>query len=153
MELLLFRVPPGSRQSCWRRAEPNCSGTPREPTQIALAWLLRRSPNMLPIPGTSSIEHLEQNVAAASLRLAEEEYESFLGFPSSWDHGDAVSPNAATVSCLGKVTEPLVSLKEGVGSRCNKELSYPLRTGWRRRSSGTCKKRPKPNFILAEKAG
>ena len=45
------------------------------PTQIALAWLLRRSPIMLPIPGTSSIEHLEQNVAAASLRLTEEEYE------------------------------------------------------------------------------
>src|SRR5712664_2768701 len=45
------------------------------PTQIALAWLLRRSPIMLPITGTSSIEHLEQNVAAASLRLAEEEYE------------------------------------------------------------------------------
>jgi aryl-alcohol dehydrogenase-like predicted oxidoreductase len=45
------------------------------PTQIALAWLLRRSPIMLPIPGTSSIEHLEQNVAAASLRLAQEEYE------------------------------------------------------------------------------
>src|SRR5437879_5751514 len=62
------------------------------PTQIALAWLLRRSPNMLPIPGTSSIEHLEQNVAAASLRLAEEEYEKLLGFPSSWDHGDAVLP-------------------------------------------------------------
>jgi len=45
------------------------------PIQIALAWLLRRSPIMLPIPGTSSIEHLEQNVAAASLRLAGEEYE------------------------------------------------------------------------------
>jgi len=45
------------------------------PTQIALAWLLRRSPIMLPIPGTSSIEHLEQNVAAASLRLTEEEFE------------------------------------------------------------------------------
>src|SRR5271170_186165 len=45
------------------------------PTQVALAWLLHRSPNMLPIPGTSSIEHLEQNVAGASLRLAEEEYE------------------------------------------------------------------------------
>src|SRR5438132_6063176 len=42
------------------------------PIQIALAWLLRRSPIMLPIPGTSSIEHLEQNVGAASLRLAEE---------------------------------------------------------------------------------
>jgi len=44
------------------------------PTQVALAWLLKRSPVMLPIPGTSSIEHLEQNVAAASLRLNEEEY-------------------------------------------------------------------------------
>jgi len=51
------------------------------PTQIALAWLLRRSPIMLPIPGTSSIEHLEQNVAAASLRLAEEEYEELSGVP------------------------------------------------------------------------
>jgi aryl-alcohol dehydrogenase-like predicted oxidoreductase len=45
------------------------------PTQIALAWLLRRSSIMLPIPGTSSIEHLEENVAAASLRLAGEEFE------------------------------------------------------------------------------
>src|SRR6267143_2119420 len=51
------------------------------PTQIALAWLLRRSPIMLPIPGTSSIEHLEQNVAAASLRLAEEEYEELSRVP------------------------------------------------------------------------
>jgi aryl-alcohol dehydrogenase-like predicted oxidoreductase len=45
------------------------------PTQTALAWLLRRSPVMLPIPGTSSVEHLEQNVAAASLRLNEQEFE------------------------------------------------------------------------------
>lgn len=44
------------------------------PTQIALAWLLRRSPIVLPIPGTSSIEHLEQNVAAASLHLTEQEF-------------------------------------------------------------------------------
>jgi pyridoxine 4-dehydrogenase len=51
------------------------------PMQIALAWLLRRSPMMLPIPGTSSIEHLEQNVAAASLRLTEEEYEKLSGVP------------------------------------------------------------------------
>lgn len=49
------------------------------PTQIALAWLLQRSPLMLPIPGTSSIEHLEQNVAAASVRLTEEEYEELSG--------------------------------------------------------------------------
>ncbi len=51
------------------------------PTQIALAWLLRRSPMTLPIPGTSSIEHLEQNVAGASLRLAEEEYEMLSRVP------------------------------------------------------------------------
>ncbi|MFP4623317.1 MAG: aldo/keto reductase [Gemmatimonadota bacterium] len=41
------------------------------PAQIALAWLLHRSPAMLPIPGTSSIAHLEENTAAASLRLDE----------------------------------------------------------------------------------
>jgi pyridoxine 4-dehydrogenase len=51
------------------------------PMQIALAWLLRRSSIMLPIPGTSSIEHVEQNVAAASLRLAEEEYQQLSGAP------------------------------------------------------------------------
>ena len=43
-------------------------------TQIALAWLLRRSPFMLPIPGTSSVEHLAQNVSAASLALTNEEF-------------------------------------------------------------------------------
>ncbi len=51
------------------------------PTEVALAWLLWRSPVILPIPGTSSIEHLEQNVAAASLRLSEEEYVKLAGVP------------------------------------------------------------------------
>jgi aryl-alcohol dehydrogenase-like predicted oxidoreductase len=51
------------------------------PMQVALAWLLRRSPIMLPIPGTSSVEHLEQNLAAASLRISEEEYEQLAGVP------------------------------------------------------------------------
>jgi aryl-alcohol dehydrogenase-like predicted oxidoreductase len=51
------------------------------PIQVALAWLLQRSSAMLPIPGTSSIEHLEQNVAAASLRLTQEEYERLAGVP------------------------------------------------------------------------
>jgi pyridoxine 4-dehydrogenase len=51
-------------------------------TQIALAWLLQRSPVMLPIPGTSSVEHLEQNVAAASLRLSQEEYERLSRVPA-----------------------------------------------------------------------
>src|SRR3984885_15204437 len=51
------------------------------PTQVAIAWLLWRSPTMLPIPGTSSIEHLEQNVGAASLRLSEHECEKLSGVP------------------------------------------------------------------------
>jgi pyridoxine 4-dehydrogenase len=42
--------------------------------QVALAWTLKRSKVMLPIPGTSKVEHLEQNVAAASLQLSEEEF-------------------------------------------------------------------------------
>ena len=42
--------------------------------QVALAWLLRRSPAMLPIPGTSSLQHLEENVAAASLGLTDSEF-------------------------------------------------------------------------------
>jgi aryl-alcohol dehydrogenase-like predicted oxidoreductase len=45
------------------------------PGQIALAWLLRRSPVMVPIPGTSSLEHLEENVAAAEIQLTDEEFE------------------------------------------------------------------------------
>jgi pyridoxine 4-dehydrogenase len=43
-------------------------------SQLALAWLLHRSPVMLPIPGTSSVKHLEQNTAAASLKLSEAEW-------------------------------------------------------------------------------
>jgi aryl-alcohol dehydrogenase-like predicted oxidoreductase len=42
--------------------------------QVALAWILRKSPVMLPIPGTSVMSHLEENVAAASLKLSEEDY-------------------------------------------------------------------------------
>jgi pyridoxine 4-dehydrogenase len=42
-------------------------------TQVALAWLLQRSPVMLPIPGTSSVAHLEDNLAAAALRLSPED--------------------------------------------------------------------------------
>lgn len=44
--------------------------------QIALSWLLQCSPTMLPIPGTSSISHVEENVAAASIELTQEEFEA-----------------------------------------------------------------------------
>ncbi|MET7470516.1 aldo/keto reductase [Micromonospora sp. NPDC005686] len=46
------------------------------PAQLALAWLLRRSPVMLPIPGTSSVAHLEENVAAAEVELTDDEFEA-----------------------------------------------------------------------------
>ena len=44
------------------------------PAQVALAWVLKRSPVMLPIPGTSRVAHLEENAAAAKLELTDEEY-------------------------------------------------------------------------------
>ncbi|CAN5699530.1 aldo/keto reductase [soil metagenome] len=46
------------------------------PVQLALAWLLAHSPVMLPIPGTSSVEHLEENVAAAALKLEQSEFDA-----------------------------------------------------------------------------
>jgi aryl-alcohol dehydrogenase-like predicted oxidoreductase len=46
------------------------------PEQIALAWLLKRSPSMLPIPGTLSLEHLKENLAALELELSDAEFES-----------------------------------------------------------------------------
>jgi pyridoxine 4-dehydrogenase len=51
------------------------------PKQVALAWLLQRSPIMLPIPGTSSVEHLEENIGAASVELTPEEFEELAGVP------------------------------------------------------------------------
>jgi pyridoxine 4-dehydrogenase len=46
-----------------------------QPGQIAIAWLLQRSPTILPIPGTSSVEHLEENVKGAKIRLSQNEFE------------------------------------------------------------------------------
>ena len=51
------------------------------PMQVALAWLLKRSPVMLPIPGTSSAAHLEENIAGACLQLTEKEYKDLSEVP------------------------------------------------------------------------
>jgi pyridoxine 4-dehydrogenase len=48
--------------------------TGKSPAQLALAWLLARSPAMLPIPGTGSLEHLEDNMGAAALKLSPEDF-------------------------------------------------------------------------------
>jgi aryl-alcohol dehydrogenase-like predicted oxidoreductase len=49
------------------------------PAQIALAWLLKRSKVMLPIPGTSRVKHLEENMGAASIDLTDEEFAAIAG--------------------------------------------------------------------------
>jgi pyridoxine 4-dehydrogenase len=53
--------------------------TGAEPSQLALAWLLKRSPVMLPIPGTSSVAHLDQNLGAAELELTDEQFAALDG--------------------------------------------------------------------------
>jgi aryl-alcohol dehydrogenase-like predicted oxidoreductase len=53
------------------------------PAQTALAWLLRRSSNIVPIPGTSSIAHLEENVGARDLVLADDQFEALNGLASA----------------------------------------------------------------------
>jgi aryl-alcohol dehydrogenase-like predicted oxidoreductase len=58
----------------------NHDATPR---QVALAWLLGRSPAVLPIPGTGSVAHLESNVAAAGLRLSPQELATITQKPTS----------------------------------------------------------------------
>ena len=47
-----------------------------QPSQIALAWLLKRSRTMLPIPGTSEVKHLEENMVAATIRLSQKEFDA-----------------------------------------------------------------------------
>jgi aryl-alcohol dehydrogenase-like predicted oxidoreductase len=47
-----------------------------QPSQIGLAWLLKRSSTMLPIPGTSTVKHLEENVVGATIKLSQEEFDS-----------------------------------------------------------------------------
>ena len=62
------------RQSRARRLDAIAHKHKASPGQIALAWLLKRSPVMLPIPGTGKVAHLEENVAAAAIKLTDEEF-------------------------------------------------------------------------------
>ena len=51
--------------------------------QVALAWLLRRAPNILLIPGTSSVAHLRENLAAAELDLPDDAFQTLNGIAAS----------------------------------------------------------------------
>ena len=55
---------------------PICEKHDATVPQIALAWLLHRSPVMLPVPGTSSLEHLEENLAPVAIELTDEEVDT-----------------------------------------------------------------------------
>jgi pyridoxine 4-dehydrogenase len=65
------------------------------PMQVALAWLLRRSPNILLIPGTSSLAHLRENLAAAELNLPDNELKELDGVASIAGRSDRVSASPA----------------------------------------------------------
>ena len=73
----LHPVVPARGRRRWPSPAARSPRSPRQhgatPGQVALAWLLQRSPVMLPIPGTGSVEHLEENVAAAELELTDDE--------------------------------------------------------------------------------
>jgi aryl-alcohol dehydrogenase-like predicted oxidoreductase len=71
--------PLGAGTVAGRLLEKVAKARQAKPIQIALAWLLKRSTVMLPIPGTSSIAHLEEDVRAASLQLTDEEYGELTG--------------------------------------------------------------------------
>ena len=47
-----------------------------QPDQVALAWLLKRSSTMLPIPGTSRVKHLDEDIVGATIRLSQEEFDA-----------------------------------------------------------------------------
>lgn len=80
-------APLGQNRETNRALEDAAAELNVTPFQIALAWLLRRSPIMLPIPGTSSVPHLEENVAAAGVTLPESVYTSL----------SAIAPAPATL--------------------------------------------------------
>ena len=67
-------APLGSGKKAHEVLEEVAKNLNATPFQVAIAWLLRKSPAMLPIPGTSSVEHLEQNLQAASLKLSDEDF-------------------------------------------------------------------------------
>ena len=70
------RWPPATSPSPARRWTPIAHKANATPSQIALAWVLKRSPVMLPIPGTSKVDHLEDNVRAAGIELSDQDFKA-----------------------------------------------------------------------------
>jgi aryl-alcohol dehydrogenase-like predicted oxidoreductase len=68
-----FPLPTGALANQRTRLEEQLGASP---SQLALAWLLKRSPVMLPIPGTSSVAHVEENVGGAGIGLSDADFEA-----------------------------------------------------------------------------
>src|SRR6201999_2270366 len=78
-----------------------------KPGQIALAWLLARSPVMLPIPGTSRPEHLEENFASRTVQLSQEEVTSIAAAARAEEHPSAfMGDTEATDAAADAGSEP-----------------------------------------------
>jgi len=73
-------APLGQNREAHDQLEKIAKDLAATPLQVALAWLLRRSPVTLPIPGTSSPEHVEENIAAAALKLPEKAFQQLTAF-------------------------------------------------------------------------
>ena len=69
-----FRSPPATSPSPARSSMASPKAHDATPSQIALAWVLKRSPVMLPIPGTSKVAHLEENVDAVNITLSDQDF-------------------------------------------------------------------------------
>ncbi len=101
------------------------------PSQLALAWLLKRSPVVLPIPGTSSVAHLEENVAAAEIELSDDEFEklSALGEAGRQLGGR----RRRTIRCLGGIPRRVASRRWIQPARTDSQRRAGLRPVHRRR--------------------
>jgi aryl-alcohol dehydrogenase-like predicted oxidoreductase len=71
--------PLAAGQAAKQALDQVCKAHKATPMQVAVAWLLKRSPFTLPIPGTSSVKHLEENLGAPGLRLTEDEFQELSG--------------------------------------------------------------------------
>ena len=69
-DLTVNRLGFGAMRACRTSRSPSWTRRGASPAQVARAWLLAKSPVMLPIPGTGNLRHLEENAAAARLRLS-----------------------------------------------------------------------------------
>ena len=76
------------------------------PHQVAIAWLLKRSRMMLPIPGTCSVKHLEENIAAWSLHLSNGEFERLSPAPKPWQSDDKRDGNDAGQKHISGLSVP-----------------------------------------------